>query len=78
MPDLSIEKMDSSGEFQNFVVASRAVQKCTRNFSTLVELTGAIEWLLQAELYTIKLLCKQEVLWLGYYINCWLMAGEIP
>ena len=27
MPDLSVEKMYSSGEFQNFVVASRLVQR---------------------------------------------------
>ena len=27
MTDLCVEKMDSSGEFQNFVVASRLVQK---------------------------------------------------
>ena len=43
MPDLCVEKMDISGEFQNFVVTSRLVQICTRNFSTLVELTGTIE-----------------------------------
>ena len=48
MPDLRIETMDISGEFQNFVVTTRLVQRCTRNFSTLVELTGIIEWLLQA------------------------------
>ena len=79
MPDLRIETMDISGEFQNFVVTSRLVQICTRNFSTLVEMTGTIEWLLQAVLYTIELLCKQEVLWPAYcYHYCWLMAGEIP
>ena len=43
MPDLRIETMDVFGEFQNFVVTSRLVQICTRNFSTLVELTGTIE-----------------------------------
>ena len=31
-----------------------------------MELTGTIERLLQAELYTIELLCKQEVLWPEY------------
>ena len=39
MPDLRGEKMDSYGEFQNLVVTSRLVQRCTRVFSTLVELT---------------------------------------
>ena len=66
MPDLCVEKMDISGEFQNFVVTNRLVQRCTRNFSTLVELTGTIEWLLQAMHYTMELLCTQEV---GYCVE---------
>ena len=77
MPVDHLEQIAVAGKFWTHWVASRAVQKCTSNFSILVELTGTIEWLLQ-ELYTIELLCKQEVLWPGYCIDCWLMAGEIP
>ena len=79
MPVDHLEEIAVAGKFQKHWVASGAVQTCTRNVSTLVELTGTIEWLLQAEFYIIELLCKQEVLWPAYcYHYCWLMAGEIP
>ena len=66
MPDLCVEKMEISGELQNFVVTITQVQRCTKYFSTLVELTGTIKWLLQAMHYTMELLCTQEV---GYCVE---------
>ena len=37
MPDLCVEKMDSSGEFQNFVVTSRIVQRGILENASLLE-----------------------------------------
>ena len=53
MPVDHLEQIVVAGKFQKQWVASVAVQICTRKFSTLVELTGTIEWLLQAVLHTI-------------------------
>ena len=73
MPVDHLEQIVVAGKFWQHWVASRAVQKCTRNFPALVELTGTIEWLLQAELYTMQLMCTQEV---GYCVEAY--TGESP
>ena len=66
LPIDHLEQIVVAGKFQKPWVASGPVQIFTRNFSNLVELTGTIEWFLQAELYTIELLFIQEV---GYCVE---------
>ena len=43
MPVDHLEQIVVAGKFWKYCVASGAVQKCTRNFSILVELTGTVE-----------------------------------
>ena len=43
MPDLCVEKTDSSGEFQNFVMASRLVQKGILENASLLQ-TELVEY----------------------------------
>ena len=56
-----MEQKVVAGKFQKLWVASEGVQICTRNFSTLVELTGTKEWLLQAMHYTMELCVHRKL-----------------
>ena len=47
LPVDHLEQIVVAGKFQKHWVASGPLQIFTRNFSTLVELTGTIEWFLQ-------------------------------
>ena len=73
MPVDHLKQLVVAWKFWKHWVASGAVQRCTGNFSTLVELTGIIEWLLQAMHCTMELLCTQEV---GYCVESW--QGKSP
>ena len=70
MPDLCIEAMDISGEFQNLVVTSGIVQKGILENASLLE-TGewpsSIQHLPHTELHTKGYCYKEEM---GYCPHC--------
>ena len=73
LPVDHLEQIVVAGKFQKYSVASGPVQIFTRNFSILVELTGTIEWFLQAELYTIG-----AIMHTWSWLLCWDMQGKSP